>query len=164
MVAQPGADFFDAVADVGGVGEAVARKIDLIDVQRVAIDQRPKRLAAAFSFAGGDRHGRAVAEPGIAVDVVRAQRLFEPFDALNSAKAWARRSGRPGSPRRSRRRSRAWRHRPEPFAGAAHQVEIERFALAHRLPAELDGLVAGFGPAAADVGGLRPSRPNRIEA
>src|SRR6185503_5730996 len=40
------------------------------------------------------------------------------------------------------------------FAGAAHQFEIERLALAHRFPAELDGLVTGFHPASRDRAGF----------
>ena len=63
---------------------------------------------------------------------------------LNSAKACAR-----------RRAVRASHTQPasissvavaDSFARAAHQVDIERFALAHRLPAELDGRVAGLAP------------------
>ena len=51
VVAQPGADLFDAGADVRRVGEAVARQVDLVDVQRAAVDERAERLAAAFAFA-----------------------------------------------------------------------------------------------------------------
>ena len=36
VVAQPRADLFDAGADVRGVGEAAAREIDLVDVERPA--------------------------------------------------------------------------------------------------------------------------------
>ena len=50
VIAQPGADLLDAGADVRGVGEAASRQIDLIDVERPAIDQRAERLAAAFSL------------------------------------------------------------------------------------------------------------------
>src|SRR6185312_591636 len=38
------------------------------------------------------------------------------------------------------------------LAGAAHEIDINRFRLAHRLPAELDRPIAGADPAAGDVG------------
>jgi hypothetical protein len=40
MVAKPGADFLDAGPDVSRVGKSIARQIDLIDIQRTAIDKR----------------------------------------------------------------------------------------------------------------------------
>ena len=72
----------------------------------------------------------------------------------NSANAWARRSAVRAS--HTQPASISSVPSPNPFARAAHQLDIERFALAHRLPAELDRLVAGLAPAAGDVGRFAP--------
>src|SRR5690348_2634896 len=63
VVTEAGPDFFHAVADVEGVGEAVAGEVDLVDVEAAAVDEGAEGLAAAFFFARRDGDGGAVAEP-----------------------------------------------------------------------------------------------------
>src|SRR5258706_3889028 len=81
VVAEAGPDFLHAVADVERVREAVAREIDLVDVEAAAVDEGAERLAAAFLLAGGDGDRRAVAEPAVPFVVVGIERLFQPADA-----------------------------------------------------------------------------------
>src|SRR5881394_1110044 len=78
MVAEPGADFFHPRPDVRGIGESVPRNVHLINVQGVAVDQRPERLAPAFFFARSDRHGRTVPKPDIPRHVTGAKRFLQP--------------------------------------------------------------------------------------
>ena len=97
VIAEQGADFFDALTDIGRIGESVAGDIDLIDVEGPRVDQRAERFAAAFSLTGGDRNGRTIPEPGIAGDIFLPQRLFEPFNSLfgESVRAAQRGAGVP---------------------------------------------------------------------
>ena len=46
VIAEASADFFDALADVSGIGEAVAGQIDLIDVERAGVRINGPALAA----------------------------------------------------------------------------------------------------------------------
>src|SRR5439155_1849729 len=82
MIAQAGANLFHSAANICRVGNTAARKIDLIDVEGPAIDERAERFTPAFSFARGDRQGRAIPQPDVAVDIVLAERLFEPVGAV----------------------------------------------------------------------------------
>ena len=79
MVAEPGPDFFHPRANVRGVGEAAARNVHLIHVERPAVDERAERLAPALPFPSRDRDWRTVAEPDVAVNVVLSERLLEPL-------------------------------------------------------------------------------------
>src|SRR5580765_6143991 len=72
MVAEPGADFFHPRPDVRGIGKSVPRNVHLINVQGVAVDQRPERLASTFFFARSDWHGRTVPKPDVPLHVTGA--------------------------------------------------------------------------------------------
>src|SRR5207249_366057 len=82
MITQSGANLFHTAANICRVGKTAARQIDLIDVEGPAIDERAERFTSAFPFARGDRQGRAIPQPDVAVDVVLAERLFEPLGAV----------------------------------------------------------------------------------
>src|SRR5262249_46126825 len=135
--------------EVGGGGKAVSRKMDLVDIQRPPFDQRTERFAAAFSFAGCDRDGRAVTEPDVAVDVVRAQRFLEPFDALFGERLGAAecRTRVPDAAGVNQQRGVV----TQAFPGAPNELAVERLALPHRLPSEFDRGVTCGGPFAGDV-------------
>ncbi len=116
----------------------------------MAVDEGPKRLAAAFPLAGRDGNRRPVAEPDVAVDVVLPQRLFQPADVV-IGKLIRPPQGRPRIPDEAgvdQQRAVI----ADPLAGAAHQVEIEGLGFPHRLPAEFDRAITRFAPAAADLG------------
>src|SRR5262245_26851225 len=116
VITQPRADLFHPRADVCGIRKAVSRQVHLINVERMPIDPRPKRLPATFTFAGSDGHWRAVSQPHIAIDVILPQRLLEPFDA-KVAKTNCPRQGRPRVPYAAR--VDAQRAVAKPFARAA---------------------------------------------
>src|SRR5262245_28713159 len=80
MLAATSADYFDARFDVGAVRETTTRKINLINIQRTPLDQRAKRFAPAFRLARGDRYGRTILQPGVAINVIRPQRFLQPAD------------------------------------------------------------------------------------
>eukprot|EP00913_Durusdinium_trenchii_P008989 g8455.t1 len=153
VVAGACSDFFDAGANVGGVGEAAARQIDLVDVERVPVDQRAKRLAAAFSFPRGDRYRRAIAQPGIAIDVGLTQRFFEPADVVIGKRVGSFECGTriPDATGVDQYGSVV----ADSLPGTFHEFDIECRRLPHRFPAELYGAITGVAPGASDVGGRR---------
>src|SRR5439155_18679732 len=116
----------------------------LVNVQCVPLDQLTERFASALCFAGGDGHGRAIAQPVVAVEVVRAQRLLQPFDVESRESLRAAESGPavPDAPGINQKSG-----IPRASAGSTDKFQVERFAWAHWLPAELDGLIAGCKPA-----------------
>src|SRR5262249_40050277 len=124
VVAQSAADLLDAVTDVRGVGNSAAGRIDLIDVERPPVDQRPEGFAATLALAGRDRDRRAVAEPDVAVDVVFPQRLLEPLGAILGERVCATKC----SPRVVDAAGVDQQGRvPEPGAGTSHQVDVYGF-------------------------------------
>jgi hypothetical protein len=82
VVAQAGANLLHALLNVVAVCKAVSRQIHLVNIQGASFDQRPPRLTAAFFFPGGNRNARAVAQPTVALDIVRAQRLLKPSNIV----------------------------------------------------------------------------------
>src|SRR6185503_5713432 len=78
MIAKPGIDFLDARADEGAVRKAATRRVHLIDVERVPVDERTERFATALSLARRNWNRRTVAQPHVAVDVPRPEWFFEP--------------------------------------------------------------------------------------
>src|SRR5688572_20560184 len=160
MVAEAGADFLDALLDVVRIGETATREIDLIDIERMAIDERAERFASALGLACGNRDRRTVAQPDVAIDVIGPQWFLQPADVelrelLRAAQGGARIPNTAGVDEQ--------RGVACAFAGAADKLQIERLALAHRFPAKFDGGIAGLGPAPCDLGGLSaiPAEQNR---
>src|SRR4051794_9532506 len=82
MVAESAANFLDPSAYVRRIGEAAAGNVDLIDVERPAVDEGTERLTATFALAGGDWYWRAIAQPDVALDVILPERLLEPFGGV----------------------------------------------------------------------------------
>src|SRR5438128_1024057 len=80
MVAKPRADFLHTGPQICAIGETASRKIYLVNIKGMAIDQRSKGFASALRFPSGDGHGRTVAQPDVAVDIARAEWFFEPAD------------------------------------------------------------------------------------
>src|SRR5688500_7850802 len=80
MIAQPCANLLDTGFDIGAVGETIARRVDLIDIQSMAVDQRAEGFPAAFSCARRDGHRRTIPQPNITLNIGLSERLFQPLD------------------------------------------------------------------------------------
>src|SRR5439155_11955964 len=123
-----------------------------VNVERMMVNQRPEGLASAFFFAAGDVDRRAVAQPDVAVHVARPQWLFEPANVelckgLGAGQSGSRIPHAAGVDQQRRAVA-------DSFTRPANQFNVERLALSHWLPAELDRLVTGIDPTLPDFLGL----------
>src|SRR5687768_6738444 len=116
------------------------------------INQRAERFAAALGFPGGNRDGRAVAQPNVAVNIRRSERFFKPADVV-LRKGVGAAEGRAGIPYTAGINQ---QHgvTADTFTSATNEFDVQRFALPHRFPPKLHRAVTAVDPPLRNGSGL----------